>query len=162
MASAVLAFALSLCLPSVVAGYAQNASSSRQPAVIDISPTKASIPLGSPIEIRIRLTNTSDQNINASVSYDRALNISFDYKVQTADGFVLKPKALPKDHAVIGTGKIRSLRPGESAEYMTELSAAEYEIVSPGKYVIQLSRVVSENGKSETVKSNEITITVTP
>jgi len=161
MRTFVLRFALVTCLAGVTGALQQASSADQQVALIDVTAIKPVVSIGSPVELRIRLTNTSDHDINASASYDRDLNISYQYSVRTEEGSDLQPRAPTKGRAINGTSKIRNLRPGESAEDMTNISN-EYEFTSPGKYVVQLSRVIAWDTGNQTVKSNEITITVTP
>ena len=55
----------------------------------------------------------------------------------------------------------RTLKPGESADSVTGVSP-EYDMSRPGQNVIQLSRPISDNPDDGVVKSNKVTITVTP
>lgn len=161
MQTIVLRFALMTCLVGVAGALQQASSADQQVAVIDVTAIKPVVTIGSPVELQVRLTNTSDHDINASASYDRDLNISYQYSVRTEGGLVLQPRVPTKGRAITGTSKIRNLQPGESAEDMTNIGD-EYEFTSPGKYFVRVSRGIAWDTGNQTVKSNEVVITIAP
>ena len=67
------------------------------------------------------------------------------------------------EHPELATGQpiSRSLKPGESFTDEQEVSRL-IDMSRPGNYVIQVSRRASENKKDGVVKSNIITVRITP
>jgi len=53
------------------------------------------------------------------------------------------------------------LQPGESVSYFAPISEW-YDLSGPGKYTIQVLQHVSSDPSSAVVKSNKITVTITP
>jgi hypothetical protein len=55
------------------------------------------------------------------------------------------------------------LKPGEATTKDDNLISELYDMTKPGKYVVRVSRFISGSRKEDgVIKSNEITITVTP
>ncbi len=152
---------LSLCVgaSALGSGQAVPGKSAKQPFSISISAEKTDVEVGSPVEIHIRLTNTSTHEISSTASYDGPFNYSYQYEVWTAKGRLVRPKKL-EGHRIAGSVIFGTLKPGEAAEDGTEL--APYYDLPPGTYFIQVARPVSENSAEGVIKSNKIRIVVTP
>lgn len=135
-----------------------STTSTKVPFSISICARHTEIRAGTPVEIRIRFTNTSDHEISASQFYvDGGLNSGYDYYVLDANGKSAKKKEI----VMAGSLDLASLNPGESRDDGSLVSRA-YDMTRPGKYVIQVSRRVSSNPKDGVVKSNKIVVTLTP
>ncbi len=121
------------------------------------------IPPGSAVPISVQLTNTSDQDINASSVYEMGMDISYGYDVRRTNGH--ESAAIhPEFPAVAATSDIAgTLRPGESVHRSTTIGLIFH--LAPGTYTVQLSRDVRDalgNRLGVSVKSNTITITIVP
>lgn len=132
--------------------------SKQQPFSIVITPVKSSVPVGGAIDIKIRLTNNSDHEINVSGSWEHGMDMSYNYDVHDSNGN--SPERKKHEGLLTDTGKVHSLSPGESVEETSSVSEG-CDMSTPGEYVIQLSRQVPDDPKT-VVKSNKITVTVTP
>lgn len=132
--------------------------SKQQPFSIVATPVNSSVPVGGAIDIKIRLTNNSDHEINVSGSWEHSMDMSYSYYVRDSNGN--SPERKKHEGPITDTGKVRSLSPGQSVDETTNVSET-YEMSTPGEYVIQLSRQAPDDPKT-VVKSNKITVTVTP
>jgi hypothetical protein len=155
-------FILFLVVGSSLAVSAQSESAAKSksinpPFALSIS-SEPVFTLGSPVEVRIRITNTSTHEIHGSAMNVDGFAISYTYDVHDQSGNKLEQK--PFDQTRPGGGPIFTLKPGESRGDLTRLNEA-YDF-SPGKYTIQLSKPLSDEPGADVVKSNKITITITP
>ena len=116
------------------------------------------VALGSPVEVRVRLTNTSTLNLNGSTANIKGFGLAYTYDVRDQSGNKLEQRQVDPTHQA--SAQVFVLKPGESRSDLTRLNEA-YDL-SPGKYTIQLSQPVSDESGAEVTKSNKITITVTP
>ena|SRR5215469_14249027 len=116
------------------------------------------VSLGSLVAVRVRLTNTSSREMNGSTGNVKGFSGAYTYDVRDQSGNVLQQKQIDPAHQ--GSGEVIVLKPGQSREEVTNLSEA-YDLW-PGKYTIQLSMPSSSDPGAEVVKSNKITVTVTP
>jgi hypothetical protein len=138
-----------------------------QPFTIAISAARPTFKTTQAVEIRIRLTNTSNHPINSTQVWMRGcgVNQSYAYDIRDASGrvaeFLPEIKAKRERERQIRTVIIGTLNPGEAAEAISNLSGC-YDMSAPGEYSIQLSRAIAEDPKQPAVKSNKITITVAP
>jgi hypothetical protein len=114
--------------------------------------------LGSAVEVRIRLTNTSAHEIHGSAMNVDGFAISYNYDVRDQSGNKLEQKPFDQSRRI--GGPTFTLKPGQTQGDSTNLS--EYYDISPGKYTVQLSKPVSDEPRAEVVKSNKISVTVTP
>ncbi|MGA7560746.1 MAG: hypothetical protein WCF61_14125 [Terriglobales bacterium] len=137
------------------------------PFSITISTETPTIRARTGLSIMVRITNTSNHDINASSVYvDGVAGIdgSYDEDVRDSKGNLAKrkqPQEADPNAPVTMSHRLRTLKPGESTGSVTGVSR-QYDISQPGQYVIQLSRRISDNPKDGVVKSNKITITVIP
>lgn len=113
--------------------------------------------------IRIRKTNTSDHEIIKISRAGRAYG--YEYEVRDCNGNLVGPRH-PNEIKMIGgdkggirlCAKCNVLQPGEST--IDSLSLAGFDMSRPGTYTIQASAHISDDPKSNVVKSNIITVTV--
>jgi hypothetical protein len=86
-------------------------------------------------------------------------NLIFDIR---DEGGNMKQKKVHK-HPELASGKPfnRTIHPGETFEKEQDVSRL-FDMTEPGKYVIQVYRRATDDGRGATVKSNTITVTVTP
>jgi len=147
------------CAVPVGAGQSTSGKPAQEPFSITITAVTPEVEVGSPVEIRIRLVNNSNHDIDQSGLYAYGLlNPNYQYDVRTENGRPVRPKKL--EGPIIGSFVAGSVKQGAAVEQSTVISAA-YDL-PPGKYFIQLARPISQNPKDGVVKSNKITITVTP
>ena len=135
---------------------------------IAISTDTPVIKVGSRISIKIKLTNTSNHNISISDVYDnaslfdRGVDISYEQKIWDSRNNLVKRNDQSKDEpAITGFSVLHTLKPGESLDTVTNLTG-RYDLSQPGKYVIQLFRLAANKSADRTVKSNKITLMLTP
>lgn len=117
------------------------------------------IALGSPVEMRIRITNLSTSEMHSSAMHVRGgLATSYTYDIRDQSGNKLDQK--PFDEGMSAGGPIFTLKPGQSRSDSTIVSA--YYALPPGKYTIQISKPISNIPGADVVKSNKIIVTITP
>jgi hypothetical protein len=110
------------------------------------------------VELRVRLTNTSDHEINGSTVNVNGFSPAYLYDVRDQSGNAIQQKQIDPGHQ--GSAQVIMLKPGESRAETTRIDEA-FDLW-PDTYTIQLSRPVSDEPGASVVKSNKITITVTP
>ena len=133
-----------------------------QPFIITISSAQGTVKAGDDVRVHAVLTNTSDKEILAR--HSARAEINYTVRVHDRNG-----KDAPeteyghsaRTHEFAGSVLKVLLKPGDIMEEDTLLNK-EFELLSPGEYVIQLSRPVSNYPRDGIVKSNEITVTVVP
>lgn len=154
-------FLLFLAIGNCLAAFAQSGKAtptkSVEPFALSIS-SKPVVALGSPVEVRIRLTNTSAHEINGSTVHNRGFCPNYIYDIRDQSGNALQRKQ--SDQAIQGSLRIMMLKPGESREE-TSIISDDFDMW-PGTYTVQLSKPISDNPRAEVVKSNKITVTLTP
>jgi hypothetical protein len=117
------------------------------------------VAFGSPVEMRIRITNTSTSEMHASAMHVRGgFAISYTYDIRDQSGNKLEQK--PFDEGMSAGGPIFTLRPGQGRGESTIISA--YYDLRPGKYTNQISKPISNVHGADVVKSNKIIVTITP
>jgi hypothetical protein len=122
----------------------------------------ASAPAGSPVKVTVRLTNTSNHQINGSIEYDvSGVDYGYLYEVRDGKGDLIEQKKHDWSRSGQNSVEVIMLKPGESRDNVTLVSAA-YDLSKPGKYTIQISMPVSNDPGAALVKSNAITVTVEP
>lgn len=133
-----------------------------QPFSLVIEAPEQRVQSGSPIRIKLTLTNNSESEITLVDT-----NRSCDYTVDVRDGLghlapetEYKRESICSFRVMVGKRMIRALRPQES--FADEFFANEfYDTRLPGVYFIQLAREISKSVGQGKVISNTITITVT-
>lgn len=148
---------LLFCAASACVGAAFG-QTARVPFSITISTDKPVVEAGSRVYIRVKITNTSDQPVDCTSAYTNGLDRGLDYDVRNEDGVsLLKPDIHPEHYPM--SLQDCSLEAGKSKEIESRLNWL-YDLSSPGKYSVSVSRRISDDGKSGMVKSNTITITI--
>jgi hypothetical protein len=132
-----------------------DAKSSALPFTITIS-GPAEVKAGSEVDVRVKITNTSTREVNAGAFYVDGVDTGYTYDVRDSAG----NPAQKKNIVMSGSVKFVRLKPGESAEERTLVNRV-FDMTRPGQYEIQLSRTVG-GPKDAVVKSNKITVTITP
>ena len=140
---------------------AQNAV--EQPFMISITAPSPIVKAGSDVWINVRLTNHShiDLNESGSISSMTGLDPNLAFDVRDTLGNLTAKRVY--EHPELATGKPinRFLKPGETLMEQQNI-AGVYDMSKPGKYVVQVSRALSEGEQRGVVKSNKVTIAVTP
>jgi hypothetical protein len=133
----------------------------KEPCTIRIS-APVEVALGMSVAVTIRLTNTSGSDLNASMSYERGLDMAYGYDIRRIDGGMSTQMQPHFPAARVSSDIARTLKPGESGQAGTDLG--EIFHLSPGKYSVQLSREVSDASGHPmgVVKSNTIAVTIVP
>jgi hypothetical protein len=143
-----------------LAGSSQSGKSdpARAPFSITIRAPRASVTAGSPINISVRLTNTSDRNIEEGGNFMLMGGLDGSYRYDCYDE---NHRSVNKSYPFIGNlGERPMLKPGASYETSFQISTA-CDLTRPGSYTIQLSRdYVADSGQRVAVRSNRIIITV--
>jgi hypothetical protein len=120
--------------------------------------------LGKDIWITIVMTNISEQVIDCSSFIEtNTLNHSFRYDVRDAQGNATE-KVVQSSHPEIGiAGRSYpcSLEPGKSKKWDVAINEV-YHLDSAGDYTIQVSRLAETKPADGYIKSNTLTITVSP
>lgn len=165
-----LARTIGLAIAAIAMGSGLFATTgdSNQPFTITISAPQNTVRVGADIHIHVVLTNVSDHGLRIPPV---TLNAACDYVIQ-----IQGEKGLISNEPNCSGSRIagiRQLKPGESVDGNITLSeilqydstqGAEvkvFDFTTPGEYVVQLSRHVSDDPAKEIVKSNKITVTVT-
>ncbi len=129
------------------------------------APDSYAVKAGSEIFIKVHLKNTSKRNLSLDYDADSRTGVGFSHQYEVRDSSGSLAQKRPISHPEIGsTGHgwpARTLKPGESLDINGDYISRLYDLSQPGKYTIQLSRIVSADAKNDVVKSNTITVTVT-
>jgi hypothetical protein len=141
-----------------------SAQSSHPPFSISISVEKPEVKAGSDVYIKIQMTNTSNHAVDCTRAPSNGSDRAYQYDVREVGGVPASKVARP--HPEIGE-TFHSwpcvLNPGESTTMDDSLISKLYDMSRPAKYLIQVSRFISGDRKENgVVKSNTITLTVTP
>jgi hypothetical protein len=152
---------LTLFLSALLAGLA---SAQKQPAkapfTLVLTIEKATVTLGSDVWVKVRWTNTSDQALDASANILDATNAdpNFLFKFLDEEGRPV-PRKVYRFPQTSGHAEFGSLDAGESITHDVNLIRL-FELKKPGKYMLQVSRLIPKPPGSGIVKSNVLTITV--
>jgi hypothetical protein len=154
---------LMACGAATLLNAAQSASpkSAEQPFSITIAAANAEVSAGSPVDIRVQLTNTSNRDMTLGAGFWIYGNIDggLDYVCYDETG-----KGVQRDFTVVGDlgdRAVPTLKPCKSLEEVVTISTA-CDLSRPGKYQIQVSRKIPNDSRHRAMKSNTIWITVKP
>jgi len=126
---------------------------------ISLSTDKPTVTTGSNVDIRIKLTNTSDHVVDCATAYVGGFDRRYLYDVLDENGkSVLKPGIDPERYP--GGYQFCDLDPGTSTGNRGSRISWLYDLTKPGIYTVQVSRFIGNDEKQGVVKSNTITITV--
>jgi hypothetical protein len=131
----------------------------KPPFSLTISAAKPTVKSGSYVFIKATQTNISDQTIGCSSTIAGSSNLSYIYNVRDENGNSLEQRTGVFSYG--GSVRLCDLDPGKTKTEDLLISWL-YNLSKPGKYTIQVIRPISSNGADGVVKSNTITITVTP
>jgi hypothetical protein len=140
---------------------AQNAAD--QPFTISISVPTPDVKTGSDIWLNVTLTNHSptDLNESGSISSMTGLDPNLIFYVRDTRGNLIAKRRF--EHAELATGAPvnRVLKPGETLTEQQNI-AHVFDLTHPRTYVVQVSREFSAGDQRMIVRSNKVTIAVTP
>ena len=137
--------------------------SNNPPFKIAITTESPTVVAGSDVWIKVSLTNTSDHDVNEGAMYITEINLdsTFRFEVRDERGKLVPKRTYPHPELRTGYPVNRSISPGQTFTQEQRVSAL-YDMRKPGKYTIQVSRRASDNPKDGELKSNLVTVTVTP
>ncbi len=139
---------------------------SAQPLEIAISTQQSKIMAGDPIKIAITMKNMSDHDITIiKFGGDSQAELNYEIIVRDKNGEMLNETSYRKGikEGVAGSRKLFTLKP--SAEITEKANINKlYDLSMPGEYTVQVEKELppSEGKGKGTIKSNTITVTVTP
>jgi hypothetical protein len=135
-----------------------------QPFSLAVEATQQRFQLGSPVEVKLTLTNTSRTQISLVDT-----NRGCDFQLEVRDSnWQLAPETKAKRDlkcdagfiVMVGRRILRALKPGDSYEDVMFVNQF-YELSHPDDYYIQVTRKVPKELGGGAVKSNTLTITAT-
>ena len=167
---------------SAEAPAAQGSSETRPALSMSIEPVQPVVSAGSPVQLSITRTNRSDHDIIIEEQTNSvAVWMAYRVEVRCENGSMAPHTELGRrQYQFRGTGAVHRfeddvtpdaamllfnvigvpMKAGESVPGLLNVSRL-YDLSKPGKYTIQVSRG-AEEGVNATVKSNTVTVTVTP
>jgi hypothetical protein len=109
------------------------------------------------------MTNTSSGEIDCTRADSNSLDTRYVYDIRDSSGRKIEQKrsAHPELDAA-GSFRFCTLRSRQSTNAEENLISRLFDMSKPGTYTVQVSRGISSDEKKGAVKSNQITITVTP
>ena len=143
---------------------AGQGSSAKSPVTIVITTEQLKVKAGSTVSIKVRLTNTSNQPLDASGSFSdlTGLDSNFLFEVRDNQGHLVAKRVYPHPELAGGHAILdRIVKPGETLAEDQDISRL-YDMTKPGKYMIQASREIPKEMGGGVVKSNVVSLTVTP
>jgi hypothetical protein len=137
--------------------------SNNPPFKIAITAESPTVVAESDVWIKVSLANNSNHDLDDSGSYLTEINLdpNFRFEVRDEHGKLIPKRTYPHPELRTGYPVNRSISPGQTFTQEQRVSAL-YDMRKPGKYTIQVSRRASENPKDGEIKSNLVTVTVTP
>jgi hypothetical protein len=129
------------------------------PFTITISTEKSDISAGSEVWIRIKMTNTSNHDVDCSSVYVNGVDRRYNYEITDATGASMK-KNNEHPELVPGSVQMCTLKPGESTPLRQSRVSWLHDFTKPGKYTIQVTRNISDIERDGVAKSNKITVNV--
>jgi hypothetical protein len=130
---------------------------------IAISATTPNVKAGSDVWVIVKITNHSSDELDesGSISGMTGLDPNLAFDVRDTRGNLIAKRVY--EHPELATGHPVN-RAIESEETLTEQQNISllYDISQPGSYVVQVSRSQPHGPTSRVVKSNKVTIVVTP
>lgn len=158
--------ALFLVTLALVAGQssAGQGGSPKPPDTLVITVNEPTFKAGSMVAITVHFTNMSKQPMDASGTFsdETGLDSNFLFDVRDPKGHLAAKRAylhpeLWSGHAILD----RVVKPDETLSEEQDISRL-YDMTKPGKYVIQASRAIPKEMGGGVVRSNVVTVTVTP
>ena len=156
-------FGLLLLAVAAPVTYCQAAPTHQPAFSLTLTAVTPSVQSGSDVHIKISMKNLSNHDLDCTRGYSNGLDRVYEYDVRDSSGKTME--ILTKKHPEIGQtfspGPECALKPGESIDSGGVISTF-YDMTQAGEYTIQVSRRVSNNPKDGVVKSNKITIAISP
>ena len=140
------------------------------PLSVSIEIDNSSVKLGADIQVKATLKNNTDQDIQVSElrmegdsRLEYKVNVERDDHTAVAKKYAekLRRHEVSRDPLATGSVQFVPIQPGKTHEGGVNISN-RYEFDKPGKYSIQLERELPESLGGGVIKSNTITVTVTP
>jgi hypothetical protein len=148
---------------TLVVGVPASAQPPQPPFSITIRAEKPDIKAGTEVFIKVRMKNVSDHEVDCTRVPTNGWDGAYQYDLRDIRGNLAERKLLVPNHPEIKESSSIwpcILKPGESTNDDHIISRL-YDMSHPGKYLIQVSRLISGGHKEDgVVKSNTITITV--
>jgi hypothetical protein len=139
-------------------------SSQTKPALsISVRAVRPFVRAGDEVSIEIRLTNNLSYDLNTSANVSDLVGVDPNYvfDVRDASGKPVPMRKYKYPESAFGHAIFGVVKSGETITLMQPVSRL-HDMSRPGKYTVQVGRRVSDNPKEAVVKSNKITVTVTP
>lgn len=156
-------FPLVVAIPCILAaGYATSfAQGVTTPFTLTLEAEQNPVKAGSEVRVNITLRNSSNRAFHMHLDL-----AEMEYKMEVRDGQNKVPQltdyaAKSKGRAYFSNDQIFYLQPGESLPKDPLILTKFYDMSRPGKYTVQVTRVVPKELGSGVVQSNTITINVT-
>jgi hypothetical protein len=140
------------------------------PLSLSIEIDNSSVKLGADIQVKATIKNNTDQGIQLSELRTAGdLHLEYKVNVERDDHTAVAKKYAEKlrrhevswDPLADGSVHFVPIQPGETHEDSVNISN-RYEFDKPGKYSIQIERELPESLGGGVIKSNTITVMVTP
>lgn len=153
---------LFICGNVITVSTAQSTSAGQgdRPSSIVLTPISTQTKVGSKVYLKLRLTNTTSRDIGArGIFLTEGIDSSFQYDCRNAVG-----RRVTKETPGQGLGDVHdlpALKPGQSLEENVPIDRA-CDLSQPGQYRIQVSASDPSDPKHVIVRSNPVSITVTP
>lgn len=133
-----------------------------QPFTINVHASKPEFAVGSPVELKFVLTNTSDHDMKGSTFHAYGLGtLGYLFDIRDSDGQPVRARAQdgPK-RALRGSAIMWMLKPKESREEQTTISAKDFDLSQPGQYAIRLCRLVGDDFDGAEICSNAVAVRI--
>jgi hypothetical protein len=130
---------------------------------IRISPGTQLVRAGSAVIVNVSVTNNSNQDLNNSGSTNGMTGVdpNFQFAVRDKDGRAVPKKVYKHPELASGHSFNRTIKPGETMSEEQDISHL-LDMTHPGQYMIQVSRHKSEKPQGGVLKSNRVTVVVSP
>ncbi len=141
-----------------------NSQPAKPPFTIQITATSPTVKAGSTVGIGVVLSNTSTQPVDCSGSISGLTHQDpyLTFEVRDDRGRLVPKRVYPHPELTTGHPINCTVGPGETRSEYQELDRI-YDMTRPGVYTVRVSRPISATDeKPGVVKSNKITITITP
>jgi hypothetical protein len=133
------------------------------PLKIAIISGNSTVVSGTDVWIKVSETNTSNQDLDDSGRWTEGMTLDPHFQYEVRDDHGKMVPIIKQPHPELGSlfsVRFRTIAPGQTLTQEQELTE-RYDMRKPGKYTIQVSRRISNNPKDD-IKSNIVTVTVTP
>jgi hypothetical protein len=157
-----LGLPLLICLAFGSATLARSQADTKTPFSIVIENDKPTVVAGSKVYIRIKQTNTSDQDVSCFQWDQGGADLMYMYDVRDQNGQSMAIDYAKRFRYLGASARPCTLAPGESTLNREYLISSVNDLSKPGTYTVQVSRYIGPDEKHGTVYSNKITLRVVP